>query len=185
MSDSHLTVLSGPSGVGKATVINEVLRQHPEVKLTISATTRDPRPGETDGVEYHFLTQDQFFEGVNRGLFLEHARYAGNYYGTLISEVDRISEGGGLSLLEIDIQGALQVREILPDTTLIFLAPPSIEDLVNRLRGRGTEAEDVVRARLVQAQVELDAATLFDHIVVNDTVTEAAEEVFRLLTVNV
>jgi guanylate kinase len=178
---SRLTVLSGPSGVGKGSVVAQIRRTHPEVWLSVSATTRAPRPGEVDGVQYHFVSRPKFEQLVADGEMLEWAEYAGNLYGTPRGPVEERLAAGLPALLEIELQGARQVREAMPAAHLVFLAPPSREELARRLVGRGTEDEAAIAARLDVAEVELAAACEFDVVLVNDTVEHAAEELVRLL----
>ncbi len=179
---ARLTVLSGPSGVGKGSVIGAVRRRHPQVWLSVSVTTRAPRPGETDGVEYHFIDQAEFDRMVESDELLEHASYAGNSYGTPRKPVEEQLAAGTPALLEIELQGARQVRARDGDAQLVFLAPPSWGELVSRLAGRGSEPPAVQEERLRIAQAELDAAGEFDVVVVNDDVTRAADELVGLLT---
>lgn len=178
---AHLVVLAGPSGVGKSTVIKEALVELPQTWLSVSATTRNPRPGEVNGREYFFVSHEEFDRMIAEGELLEWAEYAGNRYGTPKAAVhERISNNIPV-LLEIEVQGARQVRESDPDAVLVFLAPPSWEVLEQRLIGRGTEADDVVQARLTLAKSELEAQSEFDHVVINDDVTRAAEELVSYL----
>jgi guanylate kinase len=174
-------VLSGPSGVGKGSVIAAIRRHHPDVWLSVSVTTRPPRRGETEGVEYHFVDDPEFDRLVAAGEFLEHATYAGHRYGTPRAPVLRRLDAGVPALLEIDLQGARQVRAAMPDSLLVFLAPPSFEELARRLTGRGTEDDEDVRRRLDIARIELAAEDEFDVTVLNDTVEAAADRVVALL----
>jgi guanylate kinase len=175
-------VLSGPSGVGKGTVVAEVRRRHPEVWVSVSVTTRRPRAGEIDGVDYHFVDGDEFDRLIADDGLLEWAEYAGNRYGTPAAPVrDRLAAGAP-ALLEIELQGARQVRARDADAQLVFLAPPSWAVLVDRLAGRGSEPPAVQERRLALAQAELDAAGEFDVVVVNDDVSRAADELVGLLT---
>src|SRR5689334_9911451 len=157
----RLTVLSGPSGVGKSTVVAHMRKAHPGVWLSVSATTRKPRPGERHGVQYWFVTDDEFDKLVAHGELLEWAVFAGNRYGTPRQPVLEKLERGEPVLLEIDLQGARQVRESMPDAQLVFLAPPSWDELVRRLTGRGTEPQDVIDERLATARIELAAEAEF------------------------
>ena len=172
---ARLTVLSGPSGVGKGTVVAAVRRRHPDVFLSVSVTTRARRPGEVDGVHYHFVDAARFAAMAEAGELLEHASYAGNSYGTPRRAVLDQLAGGQPALLEIELQGARQVRAAMPEAHLVFLAPPSWEELVRRLTGRGTESPDRVARRLELAQQEMAAETEFDEVVVNDDVERAAD----------
>jgi guanylate kinase len=179
---ARLTVLSGPSGVGKGTVVTEVRRRHPAVWVSVSVTTRRPRPGEVDGDHYHFVDDGEFDRLIATDGLLEWAEYAGNRYGTPVAPLRRHLATGAPALLEIELQGARQVRARDPEAQLVFLAPPSWAALVSRLAGRGSEPPAVQERRLALAQAELDAAGEFDVVVVNDDVSRAADELVGLLT---
>ncbi len=175
-----LFVVTGPSGVGKGTVLTRV-RERKSLYFSISATTRKPREGEQDGVQYYFLTKEQFEQKIAAGGFLEYAQFSGNYYGTPAEPVDRQLKEGKDILLEIEVQGAMQVKKNRPDAVRIFLAPPSFAELERRLTGRGTEDEEAIRMRLETARHELTLAPQFDYIVVNHTVEQAVLDVLAIM----
>jgi len=170
-------VVTGPSGVGKGTLIRALIERSEGLELSTSATTRAPRPGEEDGRDYHFLTREQFDARLAAGEFLEHAEYAGNHYGTLRSELERRSRG---VVLEIELQGARQVRRALPDAVQVFIEPPTPEALRERLLARGSDAPEVIEARLAVAREELAAREEFEHRIVNDDLEGATAELFEL-----
>jgi guanylate kinase len=175
-------VITGPSGVGKGTLIRALRERVPGLELSISATTREPRSGEEDGLDYHFLTADEFAARADAGDFLEHATFSGNRYGTLRSEIERVLSAGDSVVLEIEVQGARQVRAAMGDeAVLIFIAPPSPEILRERLAGRGTDSEDAIERRLETAKQELEAQQEFKHVVVNDDVARAAGDLERIV----
>jgi guanylate kinase len=167
--------------VGKSSVLAELRRQQPGVYFSVSATTRKPRPGEVDGVHYHFVDREKFQQMIDAGEFLEHAEFAGNCYGTPRKPVEEALSAGQPALLEIELQGARQVRVAMPDAQLVMLAPPSWEHLVDRLTGRGTEHSEVVERRLAIAREELAAEKEFDEVVVNADVRTAAAELLSLM----
>jgi guanylate kinase len=181
MASPAVFVITGPSGVGKGTVIRALRERHPGLGLSVSATTRAPRDGESDGEHYHFLAPEEFDRRVDAGDFVEHAAYSGNQYGTLRSELERNAEQGGV-VLEIELQGARQVRESMPKATQIFIAPPTPETLRERLIGRGTDSEDAIERRLKVAEEELAAQHEFEHVVVNDTVERAVDELDQIIS---
>jgi guanylate kinase len=182
MSDrGKVFVITGPSGVGKGTLIAKLLGSVPQLELSISATTRGPRAGEADGREYHFLTEAEFQRRVDAGDFLEYATYSGNRYGTLRSAVDDRLDAGSSVVLEIEVQGASQVRQSMPEAVQIFIAPPDPAALRERLVGRGTDPAEEIEKRLRRAEVELEALVDFPHVVVNDEVERAAAELEELV----
>jgi guanylate kinase len=173
---ARVLVITGPSGVGKGTLIRTLRERVPELELSVSATTRSPRPGEVDGVDYHFLSDAEFQRRVDAGEFVEHAVYSGRRYGTLRSELERRTAAGHPVVLEIEVQGARQVRAAMPEAVQVFIAPPSPEALRTRLVGRGTDAPEQIDARLREAEQELAAQGEFAHVVVNDRLEDAAAE---------
>lgn len=180
-------ILSGPSGVGKTTVYQRFLAHSPGVRFSVSCTTRAPRAGEADGVDYHFLDRGDFLRRVAAGNFLEHAEVHGNLYGTLRAEVEDTVRTGGDVLLDIDVQGARQVRasaagtSLAPSLVFVFVGPPSLATLAGRLRGRGTDAEEVIQRRLRNARAELDAWREYDYLIVNDVLDEAVADLISVL----
>ena len=182
MTKAQLTVLAGPTAVGKGTVVTALTKRYPTLKVSVSATTRDPRPGELNGVHYYFVSPQDFDAMIERGDMLEWALVHGkNKYGTPRGPVDEALNAGTPVLLEIDLAGARQVRAKRPDAQFIFLSPPSWEELERRLIGRGTEGAEEQARRLATARVELDAASEFDHVVINDDVERAVDELARLI----
>lgn len=172
-----LYVISGSSGVGKGTVIKEFLNKHPEFKLSISCTTRKKRDGEEHGVNYFFLSKEEFANCVQNGEFLEWAEFSGNCYGTKKSFVEKTLQNGDNLILEIDTKGALNVKKIMPEAVLIFILPPSIEELEARLRGRHTETEEAIQKRLASIKTEIENSQYFDYKIVNDTVNNAVTKI--------
>ena len=179
---AKVVVITGPSGVGKGTLIQALQDRVPGLELSVSATTRSPRPGERDGVAYHFLTREEFSERVAAGDFVEHADYSGNSYGTLRSELERRLADGIPVVLEIEVQGARQVREQMPDALQVFISPPSREALRERLLSRGTDTPEQVDRRLETADAELEAQPEFAQVVVNDRLQDAVEQLVHIVT---
>lgn len=176
-----LFVYAGASGVGKGTIMKELLKRNETIKLSVSATTRNPREGEVHGREYFFVTKAKFEEMINNNGFLEHAQYCDNYYGTPKEYVDQQLEKGYNVFLEIELQGAQNVLKLRPDAVSIFILPPSVEELERRLRDRGTETEEAILKRLSQAKVEMDHAKMYQYTVINDDLEKAIEEVLDIV----
>ena len=174
-------VITGPSGVGKGTLIRGLLERVPGLELSVSATTRKPRAGEGDGVDYHFLSPGEFERRVQAGDFLEHATYSGSRYGTLRWDLERRLAAGSAVVLEIEVQGARQVRQAMPEAIAVFVAPPSREALRTRLVGRGTDSPEQVEQRMRTADRELESQTEFGHVVVNDRLEEATESLAAIV----
>lgn len=182
MKQGRIIIFSGPSGVGKGTVVREVMRRDPSLRFSVSATTRAMRPGEIDGVNYYFVDAPRFEQMIADGELLEHATYAGNYYGTPEKPLDEALAQGISVVLEIEVQGALQVMERRPDAISIFVAPPSYEELARRLSGRGDTPPEVAEKRLKIAFEECRLAKHYQYTIINDTVAHAAEEFQAILT---
>lgn len=170
-----LLVVSAPSGCGKGTILGEILKDD-SFYYSISATTRAPREGEQDGVNYHFITKEEFEQRIAQGGMLEYAQYCGNYYGTPKKEVEQMREAGRDVILEIEVEGAMKVRALCPDAVFLFIAPPSVEELRRRLNKRGTEAAEVIEERVSQASRELSYADRYDYIIVNGELEEAIQD---------
>lgn len=181
MKKGRLIVISGPSGVGKGTVVKALMEREPQVRLSVSATTRPMRPNEVDGVHYYFISREKFEEMIAQDLFLEHAQYVGNHYGTPEEAVNRMLADGYDVILEIEVQGGLQVMKRRPDAISVFIAAPSFEILGGRLRGRGDTDEEKVLLRLQQARTEYLAAPQYQYIVVNDRLEDAVSDIQAIL----
>ena len=177
-----LIVISGPSGVGKGTVRDALfqMKGH-DLTFSVSMTTRQPREGEVDGSEYFFVTRDEFEERIKEGKFLEYTEFVGNYYGTPLDKVNEALKDGKEMVLEIEVEGAKQVRKIMPDAVFIFIAPPTIGDLEKRLNKRGTESKEIINERYQKAIREIGLAYQYDYIVVNDTVDNAADKIMAII----
>ena len=182
MKKGKTFIISGPSGVGKSTVLSALLERRPNVYFSVSATTRDPRPGELDGIHYHFMDVDSFRKWIAMDQFLEYAEYVGNFYGTPKRFVDEAMEQGKDVILDIEVQGAIQVTSKRPDTVRIFIAPPSWAELERRLTERGTASKDKIQKRLLRAKVEFQTAHTYDYFVINDTVENAVKELDAIMT---
>jgi guanylate kinase len=178
---ARAVVITGPSGVGKGTLIRSLRERMPELELSVSATTRAPRPGERDGVDYHFLSDNEFDARLRAGDFVEHADYAGARYGTLRSELETRSAASTPVVLEIEVQGARQVRDAMPSAVQVFIAPPSLDALRARLIGRGTDTPEQIEARLRTAEREVAAQDEFAHVVVNDRLEDAVDELAAIV----
>ncbi len=178
---SKVFVITGPSGVGKGTLISRLLERVPDLTLSVSATTREPREGEEDGRDYHFLSTEEFERRMDADDFLEFASYSGNRYGTLRSEVERCLSAGRSVVLEIEVQGAQQVRAAMPDSVQIFIAPPDPSQLRRRLEGRGTDSPEAIDSRLETAEIELTVQGDFDHRIVNDDLGSATAELEEIV----
>lgn len=170
-----LIVLSGPSGCGKGTLVAELLKRG-DCAVSVSATTRQPREGEIDGTHYFFVTREEFEQRIAENRLLEHAEYCGNYYGTPREEVERLRAEGKHVILEIEVQGALQIKERCPDAVLVFTVPPSIDELRRRLHKRGTETEEVIERRIAQVARELPCANQYDYVILNDALEDAVDD---------
>jgi guanylate kinase len=181
---ARVFVITGPSGVGKGTLIRGLMERLPQLQLSVSATTRPARAGEEDGIDYHFLTPEEFERRVRAGDFVEHADYAGRSYGTLRSELDERMRAGVPVVLEIEVQGARQVRSTVPDAVQVFIAPPSLEVLRERLIGRDTDHPEEVERRLQVATQELTAQPEFEHVVINDHLQEALEHLTDIVALH-
>ena len=182
MSKGKLIVISGASGVGKGTVLGIMMKKRKDLSFSVSATTRDPRPGELDGIHYHFMDVDSFRKWIAMDQFLEYAEYVGNFYGTPKRFVDEAMEQGKDVILDIEVQGAIQVTSKRPDTVRIFIAPPSWAELERRLTERGTDSKDKIQKRLLRAKVEFQTAHTYDYFVINDTVENAVKELDAIMT---
>ena len=178
----QLIVLSGPSGVGKSTVISELLSERGDIYFSVSFTTRAPRVGEADGVNYNFVTREQFEAMIARDELLEYAEYVNNYYGTSLKVIQDKLDAGIDVLLDLEVQGAAKVRAKCPEAVLIFIIPPSFEELSRRLHGRNTDGEEVIAGRLKKAREEYQEIPKYDYLVVNDKVSAAAAEIIAVLT---
>ena len=182
MKKGKTFIISGPSGVGKSTVLSALLERRPNVYFSVSATTRDPRPGELDGIHYHFMDVDSFRKWIAMDQFLEYAEYVGNFYGTPKRFVDEAMDQGRDVILDIEVQGAIQVTSKRPDTVRIFIAPPSWAELERRRTERGTDSKDKIQKRLLRAKVEFQTAHTYDYFVINDTVENAVRELDAIMT---
>lgn len=177
----YLVVVSGPSGCGKDTVVRHLMKTHDHIEESVSATTRAPREGEQHGINYFFISTEEFEEYIRNNQVLEYTRYVGNYYGTLKSEVDRRIESEKTAVLVIEVEGAARIKEIYPECTTVFVLPPSMEELGRRLRSRGTETEERVQQRLKRAEEEIQMAGQYDFQLVNEDVEKCAAELYEII----
>ena len=180
-NSKKLIIITGPSGVGKGTVVKELLDKDKDIWLSVSATTRSPRIGEKNGENYYFISDKKFKDMIGKKEFLEWAKFAGNYYGTPLSTVNEKIEMGFIVLLEIEVEGAKQIKEKFPEALSIFLLPPSKEELEKRIRNRGTEKEDAINKRLSRANFEIASSEEFDFVLTNHDVNETVKGVFKIL----
>ena len=180
MSKGKLVVISGASGVGKGTVLGIMMRKHPELRFSVSATTRDPRPNEVDGVHYYFVTKERFEEMIAAGEFLEYDAHAANYYGTPRAQAEEKMANGSV-LLDIEPNGAKQVKQSAPEAVLVFIMPPSLEELARRLRGRGDTSEEQIAMRMERAHWEMEQSAWYDHVVTNDDAERCADEILKII----
>ena len=181
MKKGKLIVVSGSSGVGKGTVLKEVFAHRSDIFFSVSFTTRECRPGETEGISYHYISQAEFLDRIERGEFLEWVEYAGAFYGTSMTVISEQLEQGRDVLLEIEVHGAAKVRARMPEAVSLFIAPPSFEELSRRLHGRGTDSEEVIQRRLATARKEAKELEHYDYIVINDTIENAVGEILAIL----
>lgn len=181
MPKGKLIVITGPSGVGKGTIVRHILTSHPKLHLSISATTRSPRPGEVDGQDYYFISKEEFLGEISDSNFLEWAEYAGNYYGTPKSKIVELLDKGIWVLLEIELVGAQAISDIFPDALRIFILPPSLEELEARIRKRGKDSESAIQKRLIRAKEEIAAQDEFDVGIINQDLETAIEEVTKAI----
>ena len=180
MSKGKLVVISGASGVGKGTVLGIMMRKHPELRFSVSATTRAPRPNEVDGVHYYFVTKERFEEMIAAGEFLEYDAHAANYYGTPRAQAEEKMANGSV-LLDIEPNGAKQVKQSAPEAVLVFIMPPSLEELERRLRGRGDTSEEQIAMRMERAHWEMEQRAWYDHVVTNDDAERCADEILKII----
>ena len=180
-NDKYLFVVSGAAGTGKDSVVKALREAHPEIEKTVSATTRAPRPGEQEGVDYYYRTREQFQQLIENDQVVEHNFYNGNYYGTLREEVDKRLAARKVVVLVIDVHGAANIRRMFPGATTVFLLPPSVEELERRLRGRGDTPEDQIKLRMERAVWEMEQRFWYDHVVINDDPERCAEEILNII----
>lgn len=181
MQKGLLIVISSPSGGGKGTILKELFKRHDNLRMSVSATTRAPRPGEEHGVHYYFISKEEFQKNIDEGAMLEYASYVNNFYGTPKAPVEQWLNEGKDVILEIEVQGGRQIKSVAPDCVSLFILPPSLEVLEQRLRGRGTETDEVIRKRMAQAGKEIECLRDYDYAVINDTVEQAAKDIEMII----
>ncbi|WP_239427627.1 guanylate kinase [Snodgrassella communis] len=181
LQSGHIFIVSAASGTGKTTLVSRLSANQPDIHISISHTTRMPRAGEQNGVHYHFVSRSEFEEMIADNAFIEHANVYGNYYGTSLKAVESLTQQGYNVILEIDVQGAEQIRLLLPDATSIFILPPSMTELTERLQNRGTDSEDVIAYRLEKSREEIAQSILFDYVIVNQELTQAEQDLLAII----
>ncbi|MCO6505736.1 MAG: guanylate kinase [Snodgrassella sp.] len=181
LQSGHIFIVSAASGTGKTTLVSRLSANQPDIHISISHTTRMPRAGEQNGVHYHFVSRSEFEEMIADNAFIEHANVYGNYYGTSLKAVESLTQQGYNVILEIDVQGAEQIRRLLPDATSIFILPPSMTELTERLQNRGTDSEDVIAYRLEKSREEIAQSILFDYVIVNQELTQAEQDLLAII----
>lgn len=181
LQSGHIFIVSAASGTGKTTLVSRLSACQPDIRISISHTTRMPRDGEQNGIHYHFVSRDEFEQMIAANAFIEHANVYGNYYGTSLKAVESLSKQGYNVILEIDVQGAEQIRRLLPEATSIFILPPSMAKLNERLRNRGTDSEDVIAYRLEKSREEIEQSLLFDYVIVNEEITQAENDLLAII----
>ncbi|WP_180297308.1 guanylate kinase [Snodgrassella alvi] len=181
LQSGHIFIVSAASGTGKTTLVSRLSTHQPDIRISISHTTRAPREGEQNGVHYHFVSRTEFEEMIAGNMFIEHANVYGNYYGTSLKAVESLTQQGFNVILEIDVQGAEQMRRLLPEATSIFILPPSMTELTERLKNRGTDSEDVIAHRLKKSREEIEQSLLFDYVIVNQELTQAEQDLLAII----
>ncbi|NUE65735.1 MULTISPECIES: guanylate kinase [Snodgrassella] len=181
LQSGHIFIVSAASGTGKTTLVSRLSANQPDIRISISHTTRMPREGEQNGVHYHFVSRSEFEEMIAGNAFIEHANVYGNYYGTSLKAVESLTQQGYNVILEIDVQGAEQIRRLLPEATSIFILPPSMTELTERLQNRGTDSEEVIAYRLEKSREEIEQSKLFDYVIVNQELTQAEQDLLAII----
>ncbi|PIT56960.1 guanylate kinase [Snodgrassella alvi] len=181
LQSGHIFIISAASGTGKTTLVSRLSANQPDIRISISHTTRMPREGEQNGVHYHFVSRSEFEEMIAGNAFIEHANVYGNYYGTSLKAVESLTQQGYNVILEIDVQGAEQIRRLLPEATSIFILPPSMTELTERLQNRGTDSKEVIAYRLEKSREEIEQSKLFDYVIVNQELTQAEQDLLAII----